>query len=118
MLGRISLYVMAAFYVAAGINHFINPEIYIGITPPWLPFQTSLVYISGGVEVAGGLLLLSSRTLNIGAWIIIGLLLAVFPANIQMAINYYAVGHSMLWLALLRLPFQLVLIGWAWKFTK
>ncbi|SFN88148.1 Uncharacterized membrane protein [Chitinophaga sp. YR627] len=118
MRSRISLYIMAAIYVAAGINHFINPEIYIGIMPPWLPFQTELVYISGGVEVAGGVLLLPAASRNIGAWIIIGLLLAVFPANIQMAINYYATKHPMLWLPLLRLPFQFVLIWWAWYFTK
>ncbi|WP_236059693.1 DoxX family protein [Chitinophaga rhizophila] len=109
---------MAAFYVMAGINHFINPDIYTGIMPPWVPFHTELVYISGGVEVAGGLLLLPSTTRNIGAWMLIGLLLAVFPANIQMAINYYEVGHSMFWLTLVRLPFQLLLIWWAWKFTK
>lgn len=109
---------MAAFYVAAGANHFIHPEIYLGIMPPWLPFQADLVYISGAVEIAGGLLLLPNRTRNVGAWLLIALLLAVFPANIQMAINYYMVGHSMFWLALVRLPFQLVLIWWAWKFTK
>jgi uncharacterized membrane protein len=109
---------MAALYVAAGINHFINPNIYISIMPPWLPFQTELVYISGGVEVAGGMLLLPTLTQNTGAWVIIGLLLVVFPANIQMAINYYAAGHSLFWLTLVRLPLQLVLIWWAWKFTK
>jgi len=118
MRRRIWLYIMAAFYLAAGANHFINPEIYLGIMPPWLPFQASLVYISGAVEIIGALLLLSDKTRNAGAWVLIALLLAVFPANIQMAINYYIVGHSMFWLTIVRLPFQLVLIWWAWKFIK
>jgi uncharacterized membrane protein len=109
---------MAALYVASGINHFVHPDLYIGIMPPWLPFQAELVYVSGGVEIAAAVLLLSAMTRNIGAWLIIALLLAVFPANIQMAINYYALGHSLFWLTLLRLPFQLVLIWWAWNFTK
>lgn len=114
----ISLYIMAVFYVAAGINHFINPDFYAGIMPPWIPFQLELIYISGGIEVAAALLLLFPMTRSLGAWTIIALLLAIFPANIQMAINYYEIGHSLFWLTLVRLPFQLVLIWWAWTYTK
>jgi uncharacterized membrane protein len=109
---------MAVFYTLAGINHFIHPDIYYDIIPPWLPYPMELVYISGGAEIAAGLLLLLPYTRRIGAWFIIALLLAVFPANVQMTINYFHEGQPMFWLTLVRLPLQFVLIWWAWKFTK
>lgn len=64
------------------------------------------------------LLLLPAATRRIAAWSIIVLLIAVFPANLQMAINYYNIHHPALWVALLRLPLQVVLVWWAHQFTK
>ena len=109
---------MALLYVAAGINHFLNPEIYLGIMPPFLPQPLLLVYISGVGEILLGLLLLLPVTRPLAAWGIILLLIAVFPANIQMAVNYLHTQHPSLWIALLRLPLHGVLIWWAWKFTR
>lgn len=115
---KISMYIMAAIYVVAGILHFVRPDTYIHIIPPWLPYPMALVYISGAVEVSAGLMLLSGVTRRFGAWLIILLLIAVFPANVQMSLNYYNDHHPWFWLTVLRLPLQLVLIWWAWKFAK
>lgn len=115
---KISLYVMAAFYIAAGINHFVNPEFYRKIMPPWLPAHDLLIYASGIAEVGLGILVLPSSTRRAAAWGIILLLLAVFPANIQMMLNYRDQQHPYLWIAVLRLPLQLLLIAWAYQFTK
>ena len=109
---------MALFYFAAGLNHFIRPGFYLKIMPPWMPLHKELVLISGIAEVLFALLLLFPVTRRFGAWGIIALLVAVFPANIQMLINYYQQNNPMLWIAVLRLPLQLVLIWWAYGFTK
>jgi len=115
---KISLYSMAAIYLAAGINHFVNPEFYNKIMPPWLPWHLSLIYISGLAEMILGILLFPEKTRKWAAWGIIILLVAVFPANIQMMLNYREQQNPYLWVAILRLPLQLLLIGWAFRFTK
>ncbi len=117
MLNSLSLYLMAALYFIAGINHFIHPKAYMRIMPPWIPFPKELVFISGAVEIACALLLLPSFSRRIAAWGIILLLIAVFPANIQMSLNYYRESNPYLWLTLLRLPLQILLIWWAYRFT-
>ena len=109
---------MTLFYFAAGLNHFIRPQFYLKIMPPWIPVHKGLVLISGIGEVLLALLLLFPVTRRLAAWGIIVLLVAVFPANIQMLINYYESNNPMLWIAVLRLPLQLVLIWWAYGFTK
>ncbi len=115
---KISLYIMILFYAGAGVNHFIHPAFYINLMPPWLPLHKELVFISGICEVLFALLLLFPITRRLGAYCIIALLIAVFPANIQMLLNYYRDDNPMIWIAILRLPLQLVLIWWAYSFTK
>jgi uncharacterized membrane protein len=115
---KISLYIMTLFYIAAGVNHFIHPEFYRKIMPPWAPFHDEAIFISGICEVLFGLLLLFPLTRPLAAWAIIGLLIAVFPANIQMMLNYYHENNPGLWFTILRLPLQIVLIGWAYLFAK
>ena len=109
---------MILFYTGAGVNHFIHPAFYIKLMPPWLPLHNELVFISGICEVLFALLLLFPLTRRLGAYCIIALLIAVFPANIQMLLNYYRDDNPMIWIAILRLPLQLVLIWWAYSFTK
>lgn len=86
--------------------------------PPYIPYPYATIYISGIIEAILGILLLFEKTRRFAAWGIITLLIAVFPANIQMVINYVHEHHPQLWIAILRLPFQLPLIYWAWTFTK
>lgn len=112
------LYVMSLLYVAAGIYHFIRPRFYMKIMPPCLPWHAELVYISGAIEIILGLLLLPVATRWLAAWGVIILLMAVFPANIQMAINYWSRNNPYLWIAIARLPLQFLLIWWAWHYTK
>src|SRR5450432_2353421 len=109
---------MALVYVAAGINHFIHPEFYLKIMPPWLGWQKALIIISGICESLFGLLLIPHKTRVTAAWCIIALLIAVFPANIQMMLNYLHQNKPGLWIAVVRLPLQFVLIWWAWLFTR
>jgi uncharacterized membrane protein len=109
---------MAAFYVLAGINHFINPDFYKKIMPPWLPWHYFIIYFTGVCEIVFGLLLLSKQTRKPAAWGIIVLLVAVFPANIQMMLNYWHQQSLYLWVAILRLPLQLLLIWWAYLYTR
>ena len=86
--------------------------------PAWLPYHLPLIYISGVCEIAFGLLLIPEYTRHMGAWLIIAMLVAVFPANIQMAINFRNKNNPCLWVAIARLPLQILLIWWAWIYTK
>ena len=109
---------MALFYVIAGINHFLNEPQYVKIMPPYLPYPLQLVYLSGVCEAVFGLLLIPLYTRRAAAWLIIALLVAIFPANIQMSLNYWHEHNPQLWLTILRLPLQVLLIRWAYVYTK
>jgi uncharacterized membrane protein len=112
------LFVMAALYVGAGVNHFVHPAPYVKIMPPWIPQHQLLVYVSGVIEILLGLLLMPAYSRHWAAWGIILLLIAVFPANIQMLVNYRNEGNPALWIAILRLPIQALLIYWAYVYTS
>jgi uncharacterized membrane protein len=109
---------MILFYAGAGINHFIHPAVYLQIMPAWVPMHTQMVLISGVAEILCALLLLFAKTRRLGAYCTIALLIVVFPANIKMLFDYYDNNNPMLWIAILRLPIQLLLIWWAYIFTK
>ena len=113
-------WVLTVFMVAAGINHFLAPAPYVAMVPDALPAHLWLVYISGVAEIAGGLGLILPATRRLAAWGLIALFVAVFPANVNMAVNHlplgtHHVGAALLWA---RLPLQLVLIAWAAWFTR
>ncbi len=112
-----ALYLQSLLYIFAGINHFRKPAFYRSFLPDWLPAPLQMIYISGAVEIILGVLLVIPLTRQFAAWGIIILLIAVFPANIQMAVNYSKSDDPHLWIALVRLPVQLLLIGWAWVYT-
>jgi uncharacterized membrane protein len=80
-------YLFALFFVLAGVNHFRNPDFYVKIMPPYLPWHLFLVYLSGFFEIALGALLLVPRQQRVAAWGLMALLVAVFPANIHMAVH-------------------------------
>jgi uncharacterized membrane protein len=117
----ISLWLMAAFYVSAGLNHFRAPEFYQPIVPPYLPWHAELVFVSGVAEVMIGVGLMIPHTRVLAAWGAIALLVAVYPANIHMAIADVPVGNPprsagvFRWV---RLPLQFVLMAWAWWHTR
>ena len=83
-----------------------------------MPWHKELVFISGVAEIMCALLLLFTKTRRFGAYCTMALLIAVLPANIQMLVDYARADNPLLWIAILRLPLQLLLIWWAYSFTK
>ena len=112
--------VLSAGMIYAGIAHFRTPGPFAGIVPDWLPAHRTLVFVSGFFEILGGLGLLVPQTRRAAAWGLIWLYIAVFPANVNMAVHDVPVEGSHLapWLLWLRLPLQGVLIAWAWWLTR
>lgn len=106
----------AAFFMVAGLNHFVNPAFYRSIIPPGFPHPALLVAISGVCEMAGGLALLVRRVRRLAGWGLIALLVAVIPANVYMAFHPDHVPGLNVpqWLLWARLPLQAVLIMWVW----
>ncbi len=114
---EVFFYIMTVAYVIAGSYHFVNPRFYRRMMPPWIPLHTPIVFISGVVEIVLAILLLPSITRVYAAWGIIILLILIFPANIQMMLNFYRKHNPYLWITILRLPLQPLLIWWAWLYT-
>ncbi len=117
-LKRALKYLFATLFVAAGFSHFFNTSFYLRIIPPYLPRPLLLVYLSGLVEIILGVLLLIHDFVRAAAWGLIVLLIAVFPANLHMAVNhglYPEYSEAALWA---RLPLQLLLIAWAYWYTR
>jgi len=110
------LYLMAAFYGIAGIQHFRKPWFFIKITPPWVPKADTVNIIVGVIEVAIAIGLVIPATRSIAAWVTIALLIAVFPANWYHHQKARKKG-KMVKGTLIRLPIQLLLIWWAWAYT-
>jgi uncharacterized membrane protein len=113
----VSKWLLAMFMVAAGAMHFIKPDPYLQIMPPYLPLHRELVYLSGFFEFAFGVLLLVPRFSRLAAWGIIVLLIAVFPANIYLYQHQDLLPAPPI-LHLLRLPLQGVLVLWAYWYTR
>jgi len=111
---RITLWVTAIAMVIVGTLHFVHADEFVRIVPAFLPAPLALVYISGVAEIAGGLGLLVERTRRFAAWGLIALFVAVFPANINMAVNHIPLGGAPPWAAWARLPFQVLFIWVAW----
>ena len=105
---------LAAVFVTAGCAHFVAPHFYLAMMPPWLPAHGALVALSGAAELAGGLGVIVTRTRRVAGWGLIALLVAVFPANVQMLLNAIDAHASSGWIVALvaRLPIQGVLIRW------
>lgn len=118
MVRKILMLLLALFMIVGGINHFLTPEFYLRMMPPYIPAPEFMVALSGVIEVVLGIALLIPRTRVLAAWGIIALLIAVFPANIHMYLNQEQWPEIPPMVTLIRLPFQLVFIAWAWMFTR
>jgi uncharacterized membrane protein len=119
---RRSQRILAGFWIFAGIMHFVVPRRYEAIMPKYLPYHREAVVLSGAAEIAGGLAVLSRRTRNpFARWWLLGVLAAVFPANVWMATNTDEVvgaekiPRALLWL---RLPLQPLCALWVWRATE
>ncbi|MGB1016835.1 MAG: DoxX family protein [Nannocystaceae bacterium] len=104
---------LGVLFVAQGINHFIMDEWMIRMIPDYLPAPALMVYLSGVAEIVLGILVFVPRARRLAGWGILALLVAVFPANLEMALHpeQWPISENVLWG---RLPFQLVFAYWAW----
>ena len=112
-----SRWLLATFFIAAGANHFRDPAFYLPTIPSWLPLHQELVDVSGVAEIVGGIAALVPATRRAAGWGLIALLIAVFPANVNTALDHAQFpDRSPLveWLLWLRLPVQAVLVAWVW----
>ena len=106
------IYITSSAFIVAGILHFMFPSAYKKIMPPYIPAHYFMIYVSGFLEVLGGVLLLFTSTQAFASIGLSLLLIAVFPANLYMAQRMQKKESRYAWLAWLRLPFQVVLIAW------
>jgi uncharacterized membrane protein len=112
MKRTVALWLLALFFMAAGLNHFVNPAPYLAMMPSYLPWPAGTNWISGAAEIAGGVGVLFARTRRAAGWGLIALLVAVFPANVNVALHGWPGENIALWILWARLPFQPVMI-WA-----
>ena len=109
--------VLALFFVGGGVNHFVRTGFYLRMMPTYVPLHLAMVQISGVAEIVLGVLLLLPQASAVVAWGLLALLVAVFPANLQMALHpetFPEFRPAALWL---RLPLQAVLMAWAFWYT-
>jgi uncharacterized membrane protein len=115
---KLALLGLGPFYIVAGANHFLSPDFYLSMMPPWLPAHAELVWISGVCEILGGIGVLVPSTRSRAGWALVALLIAIFPANVHMALNpelFPEISRAALYG---RLPFQALFIAWAWWATR
>lgn len=121
---RLSRTVLSAFFTLAGALHFARPKPYEAIVPPPLaPRRREIVAISGAAELAGAALVLAPASRRLGRWWLLALLVAVFPANVHMAVSPEQVEGLDLrrlprWLLWARLPLQPLAMAWVWYVTR
>lgn len=111
-------WLLGVLFVLAGANHFVHTPFYVSIMPPYLPWHTALVYVSGVAELVLGVMLCTRSMERLAAWGLIALVIAVTPANLHMAFHaelYPQFSSVALWL---RLPLQGALMAWVYWFTR
>ncbi len=111
-------YILALGFLLAALNHFVNSSFYLKMMPPVLPAPLFLIYLSGAFEIILGILLLIPKFTRLAAWGLIALLIAVFPANVYMAMNTELFPEFSPTALYLRLPLQLLFLAWAFWFTR
>ena len=121
---RLSQRLLAAFFTFAGVMHFVIPKSYEATVPPQSPVPPKeAVSISGVAEIAGGLAVLDERSRPFARWWLLGLLAAVFPANIDMAVKPEEIkgldtDKVKPWMLWARLPLQFLMMIWVWRATR
>ena len=115
---KIVLFGLAAFFINVGVDHFVNPEFYLSIMPPAFPLHAEAVYVSGFFEVMGGVCVLIPRLRVIAGWGLVALLVAVYPANIYMALTPEAFRDIPIQFLYFRLALQFLFFYWAYSVTR
>jgi uncharacterized membrane protein len=121
---KLSRPALAAFFTLAGTMHFLRPRFYEAMVPPAIAAQKKeIVAISGVAEIAGAAMVLHPATRRVGRWWLLALLVAVFPANVHMAVNPEQIRGLDLrkiprWTLWARLPLQPLAMVWVWRATR
>lgn len=112
--------ILGVTFTLAGLLHFVRPATYEAIMPPYLPAHRELVLLSGAAESAGGIAALFPRAHPFARWWLIGVLVAVFPANLYWAMSPDEVKGLDVptWALWARLPLQLAFIAWVVRATR
>jgi len=109
---------MGTLYVVAGAAHFAATRIYMRAMPGYLPDPRALVLVSGAAEIGGGIGVMLPGTRRAAAWGLVLLLVAVMPANVWMAQHPWLTPGVPMWALWVRVPLQVALVGWAWRYTR
>ena len=115
---NLNLLGLSVFFIYFGVDHFINPDFYLSIMPPSFPMHLEAVYISGLFEILGGIGVLLSKTRKLAGWGLFALLIAVYPANIYMALTPEAFPEIPLSALYFRLILQFLFFYWAYSVTR
>ena len=112
-------WLLAGFFIVAGANHFRDAAFYLPMMPDWLPWHLRLIQLSGAAEILGGIGVLVPFTHRAAGWGLIVLLVAVFPANLHLALTGGPVAGMNVpgWALWARLPLQAVFLAWVWWTT-
>ena len=119
----IGIFLLTRFFlslllIVTGVLHLLKISAYVSIVPSYLPFPKALVIFSGLASILLGLLLIPSKTVKLAGWGAMAYFVAVFPANIHMALNPELFPAIPMWGLWLRLPFQAALIFWAFGYAR
>ena len=114
MWRKVLRWLLALFFIAAGVNHFVNPAPYLAMMPSYLPWPEELHRFAAGAEILGGIGLLLRPLRRWAGWGLLALLAAVFPANVHIAMHGWKGFDIPSWVLWVRLPFQLVFAAWVW----
>jgi uncharacterized membrane protein len=112
---RVGLFGLTLFFAGAGVTHFADPGVFLAIMPDYLPLHLEIVYASGAFEIALGIGVLVPSLRQRAGYGLVALLIAVFPANIEMAVHpepFLAEGATRSFIYG-RLPFQFLFMYWA-----
>ncbi len=112
-LRKAGLFALILLFLLTGLNQFNHPDFYVSHVPPYLPLSHELAYISGWVQISGAIGLLFSKTRRIAGYLLIIFLIAIIPANIQMAMHPEYSRCSPVFVYL-RLPLEVIMILWVY----
>ena len=115
---KVVLIGLAAFFINVGVDHFVNPDFYLSIMPPAFPLHIEAVYISGVFEILGGIGVLIPKFRRFSGWGLVALLIAVYPANIYMAISPDTFPDIPVSALYFRLVLQFIFFYWAYSVTR
>ena len=118
ILRKLSVFTLSVFFISFGIDHFVNPEFYLSIMPPYLPLKLEAVYISGLFEILGGVGVLIASTRKIASLGLVALLVAVYPANIYMALYPERFPEASIYVLYFRLILQFFFFYWAYSVSR